>query len=297
MDDFRLKVFVSAAKNLNFSKCAEEMNISQPAVSKHINELENGFGVSLFNRSYNGVSLTRAGEILLTHAEKLLQGYRELEYEMGLMANAVKGNLRIGASTTAAQYLMPRILAGFIGRFDGVTVSMKSGNSENIEKWLSDGAIDLGIVENTTRKAGLHYEHLLSDELVLTVKPDGRFRNLESITAEQLKGLPMALRENGSGTREIIAAYLSGQGIGIQDLDIIIELDSTEAIKSFIMESDCAAIVSVIAIRDEIRDGKLKIVDIGDMEMEREFASVFRPGEMSGLREKFHQFAKHFARD
>ena len=285
MDDFRLKVFVSAAKNLNFSKCAEEMNISQPAVSKHINELENGFGVSLFNRSYNGVSLTRAGEILLTHAEKLLQGYRELEYEMGLMANAVKGNLRIGASTTAAQYLMPRILAGFIGRFDGVTVSMKSGNSENIEKWLSDG------------KAGLHYEHLLSDELVLTVKPDGRFRNLESITAEQLKGLPMALRENGSGTREIIAAYLSGQGIGIQDLDVIIELDSTEAIKSFIMESDCAAIVSVIAIRDEIRDGKLKIVDIGDMEMEREFASVFRPGEMTGLREKFHLFAKHFAKE
>ena len=272
MDDFRLKVFVSAAKNLNFSKCAEEMNISQPAVSKHINELENGFGVSLFNRSYNGVSLTRAGEILLTHAERLLQGYRELEYEMGLMANAVKGNLRIGASTTAAQYLMPRILAGFIGRFDGVAVSMKSGNSENIEKWLSD-------------------------ELVLTVKPDGRFRNLESITAERLKELPMALRESGSGTREIIAAYLSGQGIGIQDLDVIIELDSTEAIKSFIMESDCAAIVSVIAIRDEIRDGKLKIVDIWDMEMEREFASVFRPGEMSGLREKFHQFAKHFARD
>ena len=89
MDDFRLKVFVSAAKNLNFSKCAEKMSISQPAVSKHVTELESGFGVSLFNRSHNGVRLTRAGEILLKHAENILKSYGDMEYEMSLLAGAV----------------------------------------------------------------------------------------------------------------------------------------------------------------------------------------------------------------
>lgn len=296
MDDFRLKVFVSAAKNLNFSKCAEEMNISQPAVSKHINELESGFGVSLFSRSYNGVRLTKAGQMLLRHAENILKGYGEMKYEMSLLANTVKGNLRIGASTTAAQYLLPGILAAFIERLDSVSVSMKSGNSETIERWLDKGEIDLGIVENTTRKAGLHYEHLLKDELVLTVKADGRYRDTESVSVEEICRMPLVLRENGSGTREIIASYLAGKGTGMQDLNIVIELDSTEAIKSFIMESDCAAIVSIIAIRDELCDGRLKLIDIEGIEMEREFASVFRPGEMGGLREKFHLFAKHFLR-
>lgn len=296
MDDFRLKVFVSAAKNLNFSKCAEEMSISQPAVSKHVTELESGFGVSLFNRSHNGVRLTRAGEILLKHAENILKSYGDMEYEMSLLAGAVKGSLRIGASTTAAQYLLPGILAGFIERFEGVTVSMKSGNSEMIEKWLSEGTIDMGIVENTTRRPGLHYEHLLQDELVLAVNASGRFGHMDSVSVENLRLMPLVLRENGSGTREIIASCLAGKGIGIHDLDIVIELDSTEAIKSFVLESDCAAIVSIIAIREELLDGRLKLVDIEDVEMQREFASVFRPGEMGGLREKFHLFAKHFAK-
>ena len=137
MDDFRLKVFASAAKNLNFSKCAEQMHISQPAVSKHISELENHFGVSLFKRGNTGVSLTKAGKILLSFSEKLIEQYRIMEYEMGLQKGAVTGSLNIGASTTVAQYFLPPILAGFMERFDGVRISVKSGNSENIEKWLN----------------------------------------------------------------------------------------------------------------------------------------------------------------
>lgn len=296
MDDFRLKVFASAAKNLNFSKCAEQMHISQPAVSKHISELENHFGVSLFKRGNTGVSLTKAGKILLSFSEKLIEQYRIMEYEMGLQKGAVTGSLNIGASTTVAQYFLPPILAGFMERFDGVRISVKSGNSENVEKWLSDGIIDMGFVENAGKKNGLHYEHMADDELVLAAKSHGRYAQTDSVTLDCLKSVPLVLRENGSGTREIIETCLASRGIRLQDMNIAIELDSTQAIKSFISESDCAAIVSVIAIREELFSGQLKIIDIDGFEMKRGFASVFRQGEMNGLRERFHLFAKHFSK-
>lgn len=293
MDDFRLRVFVSAAKNLNFSRCADEMHISQPAVSKHISEIESRYGVSLFSRGTSGVALTKAGKILLRHAESLLQSFRDMDYEMSMLGNVRKGNLKIGASTTIAQYLLPSVLARFLESFDGVEISMASGNSENVEQWLLNGDIDMGFVENTSRKPSLHYEHLLSDELVLVCGTSGRFGKTESLTAGQLTGLPVVLRETGSGTREIIARRLASRGVRIQDMNVVIELSSTEAIKAFVKNSDTLAIVSVIAVAKEISEGSLKIIDIDDLSMEREFATVVRPGEFMGLRERFHLFARH----
>lgn len=292
MDDFRLKVFVSAAKNLNFSKCAQQMHISQPAVSKHISEIEGRFGVSLFSRSNGGVSLTKAGRVLLGHAEHLLASYKDMEYEMGLLANATRGNMRIGASTTVAQYVLPPVLARFIERFDGVEVSMRAGNSEAVEQWLLGGDIDLGFVENTSRRPGLHYEHLMDDELVLVSATGGRFRDTDSVSVSELGHIPLVLREDGSGTREIIASRLAQAGLRLQDMNIVIELSSTEAIKSFVRSSDSAAIVSVVAVRDELAEGSLKVIDMEGVDMRREFASVARQGEFTQLKERFHRFAE-----
>ena len=136
MDEFRLKVFVTAAKALSFSKCAAALNITQPAVSRHIGELEARFGVPLFSRGSSGVGLTKAGRLLLQHAEGLLSAYQKMDYDMDL-------RLAIGASTTIAMYLLPEILASFMERSDGIEVSMLSGNSENVEQWLRDGTVDI----------------------------------------------------------------------------------------------------------------------------------------------------------
>ena len=130
MDDFRLKVFITAARTLSFTRTAEQMFISQPAVSKHVGELESRYKVQLFVRRGSRLELTAAGETLLTCAERLAGDYRRMEYEMGLCASAVEGELRLGASTTIAQYLLPPILARFTTRFPGVRVSMMSGNSD-----------------------------------------------------------------------------------------------------------------------------------------------------------------------
>ena len=290
MDEFRLRVFVTAARTLSFSKCAAALNITQPAVSRHIGELEARYGMPLFTRGTSGVALTKAGELLLSHAESLLSAYQKMDYDMELLSQTSQGRLSIGASTTIAMYLLPPVLASFMELSGGVEVSMLSGNSENVEQWLRDGTVDIGFVENASRRPWLHYEPLMADELVLVAGTQGRYGTLESVTPEELRGLPLVLREKGSGTREIIERALSRRGICVEDLNVVIELSSTEAIKSFVRSSDTLAIVSVIALHRELADGSLRIVDIDGVDMPREFATAVRPGEFSGLNARFHDF-------
>lgn len=290
MDEFRLRVFVTAARTLSFSKCAAALNITQPAVSRHIGELEARYGMPLFTRGTSGVALTKAGGLLLSHAESLLSAYQKMDYDMELLSQTSQGRLSIGASTTIAMYLLPPVLASFMELSGGVEVSMLSGNSENVEQWLRDGTVDIGFVENASRRPWLHYEPLMADELVLVAGTHGRYGTLESVTPEELRGLPLVLREKGSGTREIIERALNRRGIRVEDLNVVIELSSTEAIKSFVRSSDTLAIVSVIALHRELADGSLRIVDIDGVDMPREFATVVRPGEFSGLNARFHDF-------
>ena len=290
MDEFRLRVFVTAARTLSFSKCAAALNITQPAVSRHIGEMEARYGMPLFTRGTSGVALTKAGGLLLSHAEGLLSAYQKMDYDMELLSQTSQGRLSIGASTTIAMYLLPPVLASFMELSGGVEVSMLSGNSENVEQWLRDGTVDIGFVENASRRPWLHYEPLMADELVLVAGTQGRYGTLESVTPEELRGLPLVLREKGSGTREIIERALSRCGIRVEDLNVVIELSSTEAIKSFVRSSDTLAIVSVIALHRELADSSLRIVDIDGIDMPREFATAVRPGEFSGLNARFHDF-------
>ena len=247
MDFFRLKVFQSAARTLSFSKSAEVMHVSQPAVSRHISELETAFGTALFVRSASGVELTAAGRLLLAHADALLQA--------------------------------------------GVEISMCSANSGQVESMIKDGRIDIGFVESLSRRPLLHYTHLMDDELVLVTASAGAFGGLESVQAADLPSFPLVSRESGSGTREIIVARLSQAGVAWENLDVVMTLDSSEAMKSFLKNSSCLAIMPVVAIRRELADGSLRIIDLDGVDLSREFASVTRPGEFSGLNEKFHNFA------
>lgn len=159
MDDFRLRVFITAAKTLNFTKCAEQLYISQPAVSKHIGELESRYKVQLFERSGSRLALTEAGRVMLEHAERIADGYRRLQYEMDLFTDRLGGELKVGASTTIAQYVLPQVLA----RFPEVKVSLASGNSEQVEAALARHDTDLGLVESSARHPGFHYEPFIPD--------------------------------------------------------------------------------------------------------------------------------------
>ena len=167
MFDFRLQVFQAVAKRLNFTKAAAELYITQPAVTKHIHELERHFKVKLFDRNGSRIKLTSAGEILLQHTEQLFSLYRNLEFEMNNLSQKLKGKLRLGASTTIAQYVLPPVLAAFHKKFSEIQITLITNNTEQIENALKNNEIDLGIIEGHSKNASIKYSEFIKDEIVL----------------------------------------------------------------------------------------------------------------------------------
>ncbi len=294
MNDFRIEVFLSVAKHLSFTKTANELLISQPAISKHIKELELGYGVQLFARINNQVILTEEGGRFRDYAESISHAYRELRVEMSAMSGRNSGSLSIGASTTIAQYILPTIIAQFKEQNPDIEISLTTGNSEHIENLTANNITDLGLVEGITHKKDFRYTHLLRDELVVVQSSKSQSRS--EIGVEELRTIPLVLRERGSGTLEVLGAKLKEVGIPISALNIVMRLGSSEAIKRYIMAGNCYAIISVAAIVDELRAGTLSIVDVEGLKIEREFAFIQKSGSQDRLSELFinHSITKSY---
>ena len=208
MSDFRLKVFQSVAKNLSFTKASQELFVSQPAITKHIQELETCYQTRLFDRQGSKISLTEAGELLLKHSEKILDDYKQLEYEMHLLHDEYIGELKLGASTTIAQYVLPPLLANFITKFPQINLSLINGNSRGVEVALQEHRIDLGLVEGIFRLPNLKYTAFLQDELVAVVHMRSKLAVADEILPEELPNNPLVLRERGSGTLDVFERAL-----------------------------------------------------------------------------------------
>ena len=291
MTDFRLKVFRSVALNLSFTKASQELFISQPAISRHIQELESEFQTSLFNRMGSKISLTKAGQLLLDRSEDILNDYQRLDYEMNSLRQKYGGELRIGASTTISQYVLPPVLAEFIKAFPAVSVSLINGNSREIEAALQAGKIDLGLVEGIIRQPQLKYSTFLKDELVPIVHAHNSLASEDEISIERFSQVPLALRESGSGTLDVFVKELERHHLKLSSMNVMIYLGSTESIKLFLEHSDCMGVVSIRSISSELYSGKFKVVDIDGLKMERDFDFVQKRGEEGGLSELFMRFA------
>lgn len=287
--DFRLSVFISVARNLNFTRAASELRISQPAISRHIKELESTYNVQLFERSGNKIQLTPAGEIFLKYAEIIAKDYKALMLEMYLLTGNLAGKLQVGASTTIAQYELPPILAKLISMFPNVQLSVVTGNSEQIEQALEEHKIDIGLIEGHHRKQSLKYTDFKKDELVLVTSIKNK--TPDEVTIEELASLPLVLRETGSGTLEVIEDALAQHGKKLSQMNVLLQLGSTESIKLFLENNTSAyAIISIAAVTKELINNSLKIVDITDLEIQREFAIVTNHGSHNELQERFVQF-------
>lgn len=276
--DFRLKVFLSVAHNQSFTKASKELFITQPAISKHIQELESTYQVRLFDRGGKEVSLTTAGKILYRYATEVASLYKKIEYEMGLLHEDLVGELRLGASTTIAQYILPPILARFINQFPSVKLTLISGNSHEIENLLLKSQIDLGLIEGLHRSSEFKYVSFMKDELVVVKsKPRGKAQ-IEALSIEDFKQAPLVLRERGSGTLEVLERTLNKHHVKLSDLNVIMHLGSTESIKLFLQETDALAVVSVRSIYKELFSGTFYVIDIENLLMERDFCFVLPHG-------------------
>ena len=297
LTDFRLKVFKTVADRLSFTKAAAELLISQPAVTKQINELERLLGKPLFLRHGNRISLTDDGVQLLEYANRILALYGELRDAFVEEQGAFSGEIRLGASTTLSQYVLPGLLAKFRKLYPDVRVTLFNGNTEQIERQIADGKLDFGMIEGTASNPALHYELFMDDELVLVTSASNTSFTREEITAADLPALPLVIRENGSGTLDVLSRELSRHGLSLRQLHIEMQLGSTESIKHYLFYSDTFAFVSVQAVLDELAANRLRVVEVGDMELVRRFSFVTAHGQRSRLTDLFKQFClNHYNR-
>ena len=295
MLDYRLSVFQSVARNLSFTKASNELCITQPAVTKHIKELESEFSIKLFDRVGNKIVLTHAGTILLSYAEQIVALHNEAKFELSRLTGNVEGNLRIGASTTIAQYVIPPVLAKFHEQSSNIKLSLVTGNTEYIERRLLKNEIDIGIVEGKPTNQDIRYSPFLNDELLIFTSAKNNSIS-EVVSLQELVTLPLVLRERGSGTFEIIEKRLQQCDVSSKQMNVLMFLGSTEAIKSFVKTGTGVGIVSRFAIASELVSGVFKVISCDDVQFLRQFYFISPQGpEPTGLSKLFHDFLmKHY---
>lgn len=287
MDDFRLKVFVSVCKNKSFSKASQELHLSQPAVSRHIKELEEIYQCRLFDRMGNRIEVTKEGRQMLQSVFHILDAYQQLDFSMQTLLHKYKGNLLLGASTTIAQYVLPKLLSSFMLRHPEVQINMSNDNTRHIQQALLDRRIDVGLIEGPVTIPNLHYISWMKDELVPVVHRNSKWANVEEITLLELQQIPLVVRELGSGTLDVIELALKQKELTLQNLNVIIQLGSTESIKNFLYHKDCMAIVSIQSVLKELKEGIFQVVEIPELKMERSFNIVQLQGPENGLVKEF----------
>lgn len=293
--DFRLKVFYTVALRLNFTKAATELYITQPAVSKHIQELEETYKTKLFERNGSKIALTPAGKILLKYTKSIFDIYREIDFEMSSFNKERQGLLRLGASTTISQYIISPVLADFHQKQKDIKVNLLNGNTEQIENALINKEIEIGIVEGQSKNQSIKYIPFLKDELVLVCSSKNPFVKQNEISLNDLKSMKFITRERGSGTLEVIEFALKKAGLKFTELQIEMQLGSTESIKSYLLNSDCFAFMSIHAVNKELKNKELIVLDVENLAIERHFYIITLLGKSDSLSELFIQnIASHY---
>ncbi|SFV56868.1 Transcriptional regulator, LysR family [hydrothermal vent metagenome] len=281
----QMEIFLNVVKSGHLTNVAKEMKLSQSAVSMSIKELENILGRPVFDRINKRLILNEVGRAFHKEITPLFKKLSDIEYEFKNSLN--KGTIRVGASTTIVDYLMPPIICKYMNSYTDVKISLKEGNSAEICELIKEGSIDIGFIEGVISDHEIISERIGVDELIV-VTADKSINDTYYI--DSLANKKWVLREEGSGTREVFLDYIKKS---IDPLNIFLELGHTESIKSILVNHSCLTCISKIAVQDELRDGRLHKVNIHNFECNRDFLMIYHKDKYhSGLFEKFSYFSK-----
>jgi DNA-binding transcriptional LysR family regulator len=297
MADRRLQVFHTVARLLSFTKAAETLHMTQPAVTFQVRQLEEHFNTRLFDRTHNRISLTDAGKQVFNYADKIFEQYAEMENAVREVTGEISGALIIGASTTIAEYMLPALLGDFKAKYPDVTVHLKVSNTDGIVSMVENNDIDLGVVEAPVSNKNLMVEVCRIDQLVAIVPPKHPLAHESSLPVSKLVQYPFICREEGSGTREVISEHLHAGGVNNNELNICMELGSPEAVKGAVEAGMGISITSNATIIKELQLGTLVAVKL-EPPLERPFSFVhqkqkFRHRAMDELLE----FARNYCKE
>ena len=292
MADRRLQVFHAVAKHLAFTKAAEALFMTQPAVTFQVKQLEEYFNTRLFDRAQGGITLTPAGALAFEYAERILALSAELDARLKDMGGQVGGSLLIGGSMTIGEYLLPQLIGEFKARFPAVVPSLFVGNSEAVQDRVAERTLDLGFIEGDSHRSSLLSEVCCEDELQVVCAPSHPLAKQPFALPAALSQHPYICREAGSGTRAVIDRYLHKTGVAPESLDVVVELGSPEAIKGLVATGLGFAIMSRVIVAKELELGQLVQVALRPPII-RNFSVVYAKERFhSRLVSSFLQFAR-----
>lgn len=272
MLDIQLKIFRTVVDKKSFSLAARELHMAQSSVSQQIQNLERYYGVKLFDRINRRVLLTEAGNQLYPYAVQLEQLYQEAGKSMGGLTDNIDGKIQIGASLTIGEYLLPEILVGFNKLYPQVKISLDIANTEQITSMVVSGAVNVGFVEGPFETCGvLRCQPFYGDELVVIAPPHQAAKYNCAGLADILTDC-WVLREPNSGTRKVFEQFICSYGYDISMLNVVMELGSTQAVKEAVKAGFGIAVVSRLAVAEEIKREQVRVISLTEGLIERGFA-------------------------
>ena len=292
MADRRLQVFHAVAKHLSFTKAAEALFMTQPAVTFQIRQLEEYFNTRLFDRAHGRIALTPAGAMALEYAERILSLSSELDTRLKELSGQVAGALLVGASTTIAEFLLPQVLGEFKTRYPSVVARLFVANSEAVQARVAERSLDVGFIEGESHLPSLATDVCCDDELQVVCAPSHPLARLQAVPPKALLEHAYVSREPGSGTREVIDRYLEKAGVPSDSLQVVMELGSPEALKRLVVTGIGFTIMSRVIAATEVKLGALAQLPLAPRLVRH--MSVVYPKERfhSRLVNEFVQYAK-----
>jgi len=293
MDLWRLRIFVKVIESGSFSKAADQVLLTQPTVSSHINDLEAHYGCRLIDRPGKAVAPTSAGQLLYKYARKLLALQNETESVMADYHGKMRGHLNIGGSTIPGEYILPAVIGRYTADSPDVKESLSIGGTQQVTEEILSGGLAFGIVGARVKNKKLDQEEVATDKLRLVVPVGHKWAGRKRVSLKKLLSEPIIVRERGSGTLQALLDSLVVAGHKSGSLNITAELGSTTAVIQGIKSNVGISVLSTLAVREELRAGRLKALLVTGLDLERSFYLTFNKHRtLSPLSEAFIQYLK-----
>ncbi|MDK2919414.1 MAG: hypothetical protein PWQ37_2147 [Candidatus Petromonas sp.] len=290
MNERKLRIFYEVAVKLNMTEVAKKLYISQPAVSQTIKEIEEEFGVKFFDRIGRKLYLTYEGKVFLNYVRRILNLYDECSKTIKDIKGLKKGKLKIGASTTIGIYILTDIIGKFTKKHKEVDTSITIENTKIITDMILENKIDFAFVEGPVYSDEIIVEKFCNDELVFITPPDHPWSKLKSIDMKKIAEEKIIMREQGSGTREIVENVLNTNGIHYK---VDFELGNIEAIKKAVEAGLGISCISKRCIKKEVEDGRLAVIRLKRIRIIRKLNLIYHKDKyLSNLFNEFINFAK-----
>ena len=267
----QLQIFMALWHYRNFSRAAEAIYLTQPTISGHLKALEEYLGVKLFDRTPKEVVPTQAAKLLYPYVKEIMSLNNQALEEIRIFLGEEKGELKVGASNIPGQYILPPLLGQFKKLKPKIEIKLTISDTTKTIKAVEDGEVELGLVGAKIKNRNIKFEKCFDDELLFVVGPNHRFVNKDEITLEEMMDQPFVARELGSGTRLTIEKALWNKGIDPNNLKIVLEMGSTEAVRQAVKSNIGCAIISKKAIDDDLSCGLLYPIKIKDFSIVRAF--------------------------